>query len=79
MAAKNDARKILDDAMQLEANERAFIAETLLESLDMDPDFAVSKEWLEEIRRRSSELDEGKAKLIDSALVINEMRAKYGR
>ena len=55
MPAKPDPKKILDEAMQLEPTTRAFIAETLLESLDLDQDFAVSPEWLEEIRRRSGE------------------------
>jgi hypothetical protein len=46
MPAKPDPKKILDEAMQLEPTTRAFIAETLLESLELDQDFAVSPEWL---------------------------------
>ena len=79
MPAKPDPKKILDEAMQLEPNARAFVAETLLESLDLDQDFAVSQEWLEEIRRRCAEIDSGKATLLDSAMVINELRGKYTR
>jgi hypothetical protein len=79
MSAKPDPKKILDEAMQLEPNTRAFIAETLLESLDLDQDFAVSREWLEEIRRRCAEIDSGKATLLDSTLVMNELRGKYTR
>ncbi len=79
MSAKPDPKKILDDAMQLEPTARAFVAETLLESLDLDQDFAVSQEWLEEIRRRSAEIDSGKATLLDNAMVINELRGKYTR
>lgn len=77
MPTKPDPKKILDDTMQLEPTTRAFIAETLLESLDLDQDFAVSREWLEEIRRRCAEIDSGKAQLLDSATVINELRGKY--
>lgn len=77
MSAKPDPKKILSEAMQLEPNARAFIAETLLESLDLDQDFAVSPEWLEEIRRRCVDIDSGKATLLDSAMVINELRTKY--
>jgi len=77
MSAKPDPKKILDDAMQLEPNTRAFIAETLIESLDLDEDFPLSQEWLEEIRRRCAEIDSGKAELIDGATVINELRGKY--
>jgi hypothetical protein len=79
MPAKPDPKKILDEAMQLEPTARAFVAETLLESLDLDQDFVVSQEWLEEIRRRCAEIDSGKAKLLDSAMVINELRGKYTR
>ncbi|OGI50265.1 MAG: addiction module antitoxin RelB [Candidatus Muproteobacteria bacterium RIFCSPHIGHO2_12_FULL_60_33] len=79
MSAKPDPKKILDKAMQLEPTARAFVAETLLESLDLDQDFAVSQEWLEEIRRRCAEIDSGKAALLDSAMVINELRGKYTR
>lgn len=77
MSAKPDPKKILNEAMQLEPTARAFIAETLLESLDLDQDFAVSPEWLEEIRRRCADIDSGKTALLDSAMVINELRTKY--
>ena len=77
MSTKPDARKILEEAMQLDAPARALVAETLLESLDLDQDFAVSPEWREEIRRRCVEIDSGKAQLLDSAMVINELREKY--
>lgn len=79
MPAKPDAKKILDDALQMEPTARAFIAETLLDSLDMEQDFPVSQEWLEEIRRRCDEIDSGKAPLLDGAMVIHELREKYTR
>jgi len=77
MSTKPDPKKILDEAMQLEPTARAFVAETLLESLDLDQNFTVSPEWLEEIRRRCADIDSGKAQLLDSAMVINELRGKY--
>ncbi len=79
MPAKPDPKKILDEAMQLEPTARAFVAETLLESLDLDQDFAVSQEWLEEIRRRCADIDSGKVQLLDNAVVLNELRGKYTR
>jgi hypothetical protein len=79
MAAKPDPKKILDEAMQLDPNARAVIADTLLDSLDIDQDFTVSAEWLEEIRRRCAEIDNGKTTLLDSTAVINELREKYTR
>ena len=77
MSAKPDPKKILDEAMQLDPTARAFVAETLLDSLDLDQDFAVSQEWLDEIQRRCAEIDSGKATLLDGAMVINELREKY--
>lgn len=79
MTAKPDPKKILDEAVQLEPTARVFIAETLLESLDLDQDFPVSQEWREEIRRRCAEIDGDKATLLDGAMVINELREKYIR
>ena len=77
MTGKPDPKKILDEAMQLEPAARALVAETLLESLDLGDDVAVSREWLEEIQRRCAEIDSGKTTLVDGALVINELREKY--
>ncbi len=74
---KPDPKKILDEVMQLDATTRAFIAESLLESLDFDEDFAISQEWLDEIRRRCDEIDRGKAKLIEGDKVISELRDKH--
>jgi Putative addiction module component len=79
MSAKPDPKKVLDEAMKLDPTARAFVAETLLESLDLDPDFTVSSEWQEEIRRRCADIDSGKVTLLDGALVINELREKYSR
>lgn len=79
MPVKPDPKKILDEAMQLEPTAQAFVAETLLESLDLDQDIAVSQEWREEIRRRCAEIDSGKATLLDGTVVINELREKYTR
>lgn len=79
MAVKPDTKKIIDEALQLEPAARAMVAETLLESLDMDEDFAVSKEWQEEIQKRSAGIDSGEAGLTDNNLVINELREKYSR
>ena len=77
MAAKPDAKKLIDEALQLEPTTRAFSAETLLDSLDLEQDFPVSPDWLHEIRRRCDEIDSGKTTLQDSAMVLNELRGKY--
>lgn len=77
MPTTPDPKKILDDAMALEPNVRAFIAEALLDSLDFDTDYPVSQEWQVEIQRRCAEIDSGKAALLDGDTVIRELREKY--
>ncbi|HEX7767236.1 MAG TPA: addiction module protein [Nitrospira sp.] len=74
---KADAKKILEEAMQLEPATRAFIAESLLEGLDFKQDFEVSPAWRAEIQRRCDEIDRGIAKLVDSDTVMAELRKKY--
>ncbi|MBS0172174.1 MAG: addiction module protein [Nitrospira sp.] len=72
-----NAKKILEEAMQLEPNSRAMIAETLLESLDFEEDFQVSQAWRDEIQRRGDQIDRGEVELINSDAVMAELRKKY--
>ena len=72
-----NAKKILEEAMQLESGTRALIAETLLESLDFEEDFEVSQAWREEIQRRGEQIDRGEVELIDSDRVMAELRKKH--
>jgi len=74
---KADAKKILEEAMQLEPATRAFIAEALLEGLDFEQDFEVSQSWLTEIQRRCNEIDRANAELVDSDTVMAELRKKH--
>jgi putative addiction module component (TIGR02574 family) len=70
-----DPKRIIDDAMQLEPAIRAFIAETLLESLDFEEDFTVSAAWQEEIQRRCAAIDNGTAQLVDHESAMAQLRA----
>lgn len=74
---KADAKKILEEAMQLESGSRALIAETLLESLDFEEDFEISQAWRDEIQRRCEQIDRGEVELIDSDTVMAELRKKH--
>lgn len=74
---KTNAKKVLEEAMQLEPGSRAMIAETLLESLDFEEDFEVSQAWREEIQRRCEQIDRGEVELIDSDTVMAELRKKH--
>ncbi|MEO6202052.1 MAG: addiction module protein [Nitrospirales bacterium] len=74
---KPSPQKIIEDAMQLEPTTRAFVAESLLQSLDFEEEFSLSEEWVQEIRRRCEEIDSGKAVLVDGETVFPQLRKKY--
>jgi hypothetical protein len=64
--------KIVSEALELPPVLRAFVAERLLESLDADPDMALSPEWKEEIRKRCEEIDRGVVELRDAEAVFDK-------
>lgn len=72
-----EMENILSSAMELPRNSRAYLAEILLESLDFEEDFQVSIEWMNEIKKRCREIDEGKVKLIPGEEGLNQLREKY--
>ena len=74
---KPDPQKLLQEAMQLGPTTRAFIAETLLESLDFEEDFKISQGWRDEIQRRCEQIDRGEVELIDSDTVMAELRKMH--
>jgi putative addiction module component (TIGR02574 family) len=55
---------LLTEAMSLPPRERAKLAQELLHSLH-ERDEDADAEWIEEIRRRSREVAEGRAELLD--------------
>ncbi len=74
---KPDPQKVLDEALQCEPTTRAFIAETLLGSLDFEDDFDISQAWREEIHRRCQEIDSSRAALLESDSVFAEIRKRF--
>ncbi|WP_295426974.1 addiction module protein [uncultured Thiodictyon sp.] len=76
---QTNAQQIIDDALRLDSHARALIAETLLESLDMEADFEVSQQWRQELARRCAQIDAGEVALIPGDLVLAGLRAKYGQ
>lgn len=66
------AEKVVKDALELPKEERAFVAEKLLESLDFEEPFSLSPEWKREALRCYQELDEGRIELIPGEDVLRE-------
>jgi len=73
-----EANDLLRKALDLPPEDRAELAGSLIESLDVGEDENVQEAWNEEIRRRIEELDSGKAKTIPWAEVRRRVAAKLG-
>ncbi len=64
--------KIINDALNLPIQTRAYLAEILLESLDHQK-FELSQEWKEEIQKRCNEIDDGVVSLISAEQVFKDI------
>ncbi len=64
------AAKIIAEALSLSPQARAFVAERLLESLDVAPGENLTPAWRDEINKRCREMDEGTVELRDAADVF---------
>jgi putative addiction module component (TIGR02574 family) len=67
--------KLVSEALELPAEVRAFVAEKLLESLDVEADAQLSDAWRKELRRRCREVDEGSVQLRDAGEAFAKARA----
>jgi putative addiction module component (TIGR02574 family) len=68
----NETTQVLNAALHLPHKARAFLAERLLESLDTEPEFPISSQWLTEIRRRCQEIDRDEVDLIPEEQVFKQ-------
>ena len=64
------AEKVVSEALDLPPVLRAFVAEKLIESLDLDEGPKLSAKWRKEIRRRCIQVDRGVTKLRDAKTVF---------
>ena len=69
------ARELFEEAMRLDAQERATLMRLLIEALDTEVDEGVDAAWRAEIERRMAELDAGSAETIP----WEEVRARLFR
>ncbi|ODS31225.1 MAG: putative addiction module component [Candidatus Scalindua rubra] len=70
--------QLVKEILQLPIQQRAFLAEKLLESLDFTQDFQLTKEWSEEIKRRCEEIDKGLVELIPAEDVFEKAYKQLG-
>jgi len=69
---KITAEKVVSDALDLPPVLRAFVAEKLIESLDLAESPALSARWKKEIRRRCTQVDRGMIRLRDADTVFDK-------
>lgn len=62
--------EIVSEALGLSPQARAFVAERLIESLDISPPAELSPAWRDEIRKRCRDVDEGLVQLRDASDVF---------
>jgi putative addiction module component (TIGR02574 family) len=77
-----NAEQVLEAALDLEPGDRERLIERLMESLVGEKRFAsdeIERVWLSEIQRRSAEIDDGKAELVDWSDVRSRIAARRAR
>ena len=70
---------ITEEALKLPAEERARLADTLVESLDPVDDPHIRQAWEQEIERRIVDVESGRSKTVPAEEVFAEIRASLNR
>ena len=77
MTMTNKVEKLVTEALELPLQARAFMAEKLIESLDMELLPGLSPEWKKEIEKRCREMDESEVELLSADAVFKKTFASY--
>jgi hypothetical protein len=70
-------KDIVENALSLPSNSRAYIAEVLLGSLDFEEDFPINQVWLDEIEKRCTEIDNGTIELVSGEEALTHLQEKF--
>ena len=68
---------VAEQALKLNPNARAYIAEILLESLDYEEDVIISPEWQQEIKQRAQEIISNPEMLVNGEKFFVDLKNKY--
>lgn len=71
-----DVEAVKKQALRLRQSARAYLAEVLIESLDEEDDYEFTEEQMAEVRRRSAEIDAGRATMIPGEEAIRRWRGQ---
>jgi putative addiction module component (TIGR02574 family) len=63
--------------LHLTLEERAHLAQRLLESLDLPSESEVQRMWFEEARRRADEIDQGKVQLVSAEELEQKVQSLF--
>lgn len=82
MAGFNEVEKmnietVANQALKLNVNARAYLAQVLLESLDYEEEIIVSSQWRQEIKNRCDEIKNSPEILIDGKSFLSELKGQY--
>ena len=68
---------VANQALKLNVNARAYLAQVLLESLDYEEEIIVSSQWREEIKKRCQEIKSSPEILIDGKSFLSALKEQY--
>lgn len=63
------------EALRLPADQRAHLVETLIASLDAEPEIEAA--WADEVERRNAEIEAGTVALLPGAETIARLKAEF--
>ena len=73
-----ETQNVIECALHLPSQMRAFLADKLLESLDVENDEELSRAWRNEIIKRCKEIDDGVVKLVPAESVFQDISRVTG-
>ena len=71
--------KLADQLLSLPCEDRIFLVDTLLRSLNAPSREDIDRAWAEEAERRLDDLESGKAHLLPGNQVITDIRKRLGK
>ena len=67
-----------DQALSLPSEDRIYLVDKLLESLNLSGTEEIDRLWVEEVEQRIDDLDSGRVKAIPGEQVFSEIRDRLG-